>query len=97
MAPELKKKRSAEKDRLRRTTLEHPEHMPMCALARIKLPQLIWGTASKGASTVLRAWGIRYLTTASPWELQNNTNPNNYNRYASKNLSTVSCSASSPR
>jgi hypothetical protein len=38
---------------------------------------------------ISRAWGIRYLTTASPCDLQNNTNPNNHNRYASKNLSTV--------
>jgi hypothetical protein len=71
--------------------------MPPYALARTELPQLIWGTTSKGASEILRAWGIRYLATASPWELQNNTNPNNYNRYTSKNLSTVSCSASSAR
>jgi hypothetical protein len=71
--------------------------MPLYALARIELPQLIWGATSKGASAILRAWGVRYLATASPWELQNNTNPNNHNRYALKNLSTVSCSASSAR
>jgi hypothetical protein len=71
--------------------------MPLYTLARIELPQLIWGTTSKGASAILRAWGVRYLAIASPWKLQNNTNPNNHNRYALKNLSTVSCSASSAR
>jgi hypothetical protein len=97
VAPELKKERTTEKDRLRRTTLRHPEHSPLYALARIELPQLIWGTTSKGMSAILRAWGIRYLATASPCELQNNTNSNSHNMYASKNLSTVSCSASSAR
>jgi hypothetical protein len=45
------------------------EHMPLYVLARTVLPQLIWGTASKGASVILQAWGIKYLTTASPCEL----------------------------
>jgi hypothetical protein len=62
-----------------------------------ELPQLIWGTTSKGTSVILQAWGIRYLVTASLYELQNNTNPSSHNKYASKNLSTVSCSASSAR
>jgi hypothetical protein len=84
-------------NRLCRTTLRHPEHSPLYVLARTELPQLIWGTTSKGASAILRAWGIRYLTTTSPCELQNNTNPNSHNRYASNNLSTVSCSASTAR
>jgi hypothetical protein len=66
-------------------------------LARTELPQLIWGMASKGVSAILRAWGIRYLATLSHCELQNNANPNSHNRYASKNLSTVSYSASSAR
>jgi hypothetical protein len=48
-------------------------------------------------SAILRAWGIRYIVTASPCELQNNTNPNSHNKYTSKNLSTVSYSASSVR
>jgi hypothetical protein len=67
-----------------------PEHRPLHALARTELPQLIWGTTCKGVSAILRAWGIRYLATTSPCELQNNTNPNSHNRYASKSLSTVS-------
>jgi hypothetical protein len=70
---------------------------PLYALARTELPQLIWGTTYKGASAILRAWGIRYLATVSTCELQKNTNPNSHNMYASKNLSTVSCSASSSR
>jgi hypothetical protein len=41
--------------------------------------------------------GIKYLAIAPPYELQNNTNPNSHNRYASKNLSTVSGSAASTR
>jgi hypothetical protein len=96
MAQELKKERTTEKDRLRRTTLEHPQAHALVR-ARKNCPQLIWGRMSKGASAILQAWGIRYLATASPWELQNNTNTNNHNRYASKNMSTVSCSASSAR
>jgi hypothetical protein len=53
VAPELKKERTTEKDRLGRTTLRHPEHNPLYALARTELPQLIWGTTSKGASMIL--------------------------------------------
>jgi hypothetical protein len=55
------------------------------------------GTASKGASAILRAWGIKYLATVPPYELQNNTNPNIHNRYTSKNLSTISGKVSSAR
>jgi hypothetical protein len=42
----------------------------------------MWGTTCNGASAILRAWGIKYLTTASPYELQNNMNPNSHNKYA---------------
>jgi hypothetical protein len=95
VAPKLKKERIAEKDQLRRTTFNTPEHRPLYVPARTELPQLIWGTTCKGASAILRVWGIRYLATASPCELQNGMNPNSRNRYASKNLSTVSNSVSS--
>jgi hypothetical protein len=53
VAPELKKERTTEKDGLGHTTLRHPEHNPLYALARTELPQLIWGTTSKGTSMIL--------------------------------------------
>jgi hypothetical protein len=97
VAPELKKERTAEKDRLRRTTLQHPRAHPPVRARKNRVGPTDLGHDVKGVSAILRAWGIRYVATASPCELQNNTNPNNYNRYALKNLSTVSCSASSAR
>jgi hypothetical protein len=90
VAPELKKERTAEKDRLHRTTLQHPKHRPLYVPARTELPQL-------GVSAILRVWGIKYLATTSLGELQNNTNPNNHNKYASKNPLTISGSVSSAR
>jgi hypothetical protein len=42
---------------------------PCTCPQKTELPQLIWGTACNGASGILRAWGIKYLTTASPCEL----------------------------
>jgi hypothetical protein len=69
VAPELKKERTTEKDQLRRMNLQHLEHRSLYALTRIELPQLIWDTTFKGVSVILRAWGIRYLATASPCKM----------------------------
>jgi hypothetical protein len=97
VAPELKKERTIEKDRLRRTTLEHPRtHAPVHARKNRVAPTDL-GDDIQGRVGDPPGVGVRYLAIASPWKLQNNTNPNNHNRYALKNLSTVSCSASSAR
>jgi hypothetical protein len=97
MAPKLKKERIAEKYRLRRTTLQHPRaHAPVGACKNIVAPTDL-GHGVQRLSTILRAWWIKYLATASPCELENNTNPNSHNRYTSKNLSTIFSLTSSAR
>jgi hypothetical protein len=52
-APELKKERTTRRIGSAEQPFNTPEHRPLYALARTELPQLIWGTASKGASTIL--------------------------------------------
>jgi hypothetical protein len=55
MAPVLQKERTAKKDHLSDQPFNTPMHSPLYVQARTALPQLIWGTTSKGASAILRA------------------------------------------